>query len=57
MKAGRTVLFRKEDAKNTLGLRVSPVGVLEENEKLWVIHDLTKQVGERRAAGECDYFL
>ena len=36
VEAGRAVLFRKEVAEKNPGLRVSPVGVVEDKEKLRV---------------------
>ena len=38
---GRAIVFPVTRAKDTVGLRISPVGVVEEKEKLRVIHDLT----------------
>lgn len=38
---GRTIVFAVTPAKEVVGLRLSPVGVVEEKEKMQVIHDLT----------------
>ena len=46
VEAGRAVLFKRKVAEKIPGLRVSPVGVVEEKEKLRVIHDLTIPVAE-----------
>ena len=38
---GRAIVFPKEQADQVPGLRVSPVGVVEEREKIRIIHDMT----------------
>lgn len=40
MAIGRTIVFPPTQAHEVKGLRSLPVGVVEENEKLQVIHDL-----------------
>ena len=41
--SGRAIVFPKEQAGQVEGLRVSPVGVVEEREKIRIIHDLTRE--------------
>ena len=38
---GRTIVFKTTQEHEVEGLRISPVGVIEEKEKLRMIHDLT----------------
>lgn len=38
---GRAIAFPVKRAKGIVGIRLSPVGVVEEKKKLGVIHDLT----------------
>ena len=38
---GRAIVFPKEQAGQVPGLRVSPIGVVEEREKIRIIHDMT----------------
>ena len=38
---GKTIVFPVTQTHEIRGLRISPVGVVEEKEKLRVIHDLT----------------
>lgn len=49
--AEKVLVFRKEDADKIPGLRVSPLGVVEERKKQRVIHDLSFQV-DSKAVGE-----
>ena len=41
MACGRAIVFPNEQAGQVPGLRVSPVGVVDEREKMRVIHDMT----------------
>ena len=51
---GRTIVFPATQAHEVEGLRISPVGVVEEKEKLRVVHDLTfgGQANAREGGGE-----
>ena len=42
---GRAIVFPKKQAGQVPGLRVSPVGVVEEREKIRIIHDMTFEHG------------
>ena len=45
MVLGRTIVLPVTQAREAVGLRILPVGVVEETEKLRVIHDLTFRAG------------
>ena len=48
---GRAIVFPKEQAGQIPGLRVSPIGVVEEREKIRVIHDMTFEHKDGRGGG------
>ena len=53
---GRAIGFPEEQAGQVPGLRVSPVGVVEELEKIRIIHDMTfeHRSGQGGGVGKCD---
>lgn len=50
--AGRVMVLKVEDAERVQGLRLPPVGIVEEKETNRVIHDLTFEGPRSGADGE-----
>ena len=51
MACGGGIGFPKEQTGQVPGLRVLPVGVVEEREKIRIIHDMTFEHGDEQGGG------
>lgn len=50
--SGRAMVFRKSRAKEIGGLRISPMGVVQEKGNMRIIHDLTFRGIQNSGGGE-----